>query len=117
MRDQVLTGPLFTNPSLLRTGLAAIHSDTVAVDRGLAPYDVSHAAAILVGHAHYDHLMDVPRVARHFAPRAVILGSTTVRNTLGTWSGLMDRVRVVDDSAGTVERDGPSGSTWPRACG
>jgi hypothetical protein len=105
-RDQVLTGPLFTNPSLLRTGLAGIHSDTVAVDRGMAPYDVSHASAILVGHAHYDHLMDVPRVARHFAPGAVILGSTTVRNTLGTWSGLTDRVLVVDDSAGTVEKMG-----------
>jgi hypothetical protein len=104
--EQILTGPLFTDPSLLRTGLARIRSDSAAVDRGMAPYDVSRASAILVGHAHYDHLMDVPRVAERFAKRAVILGSTTVRNTLGTWSGLMDRVLVVDDSAGTVEKMG-----------
>jgi hypothetical protein len=104
--DLVLTGPLFSDPSLLRTGLTSIRSDSAAVDRGMAPYDVSGASAILVGHAHYDHLMDVPRVARLQAPRALILGSTTVRNTLGTWSGLWDRVLLVDDSAGTVDRIG-----------
>ena len=92
-RDQVVAAPLFTNPSFLRTGLAGIRSDTAAVDRNLATYDVSGAAAILVGHAHYDHLLDVPRVARGHAPRAVILGSGTVRNTLGAWSGVACRAQ------------------------
>jgi hypothetical protein len=69
---QLLAAPLFTNPSLLR----------------------------LVGHAHYDHLMDVPQVARRHAPQARILGSRTVLNTLGTWSGVAGRVDVVEDHAG-----------------
>jgi len=96
----VLTGPLFTNPGLLKTGLLGIRSDTVVVDRFMARYDVASALAILVGHAHYDHLMDVPRVAVRHAPTARIVGSRTVANTLGTWSGLADRMDVIDDMAG-----------------
>jgi L-ascorbate metabolism protein UlaG (beta-lactamase superfamily) len=97
--EMVLTGPLFTNPGLLATGLLPIRSDSALVDRYMARYDVSGALAILVGHAHYDHLMDVPGVARRHAPRARIVGSRTVANTLGTWAGLDGRVDVVDDAA------------------
>ena len=102
--EMVLAGPLFTNPGVLRTGLLGITSDTVEVNRHMsvydAEYDVSRASAIVVGHAHYDHLMDVPQVARRFAPGAEIVGSRTTKNILGTWSGMADRVRVVNDSAG-----------------
>jgi hypothetical protein len=98
--DQVLAAPLFSNPGLLRTGLRSIRSDTVLVDRYMSRYNVTGARAILVGHAHYDHLMDVPRVALSHAPTARIVGSTTVKNTLGTWSGVGDRVDVVNDIAG-----------------
>jgi hypothetical protein len=97
---QLLAAPLFTNPSLLRTGLVPIRSDTALVSSHMAAYDVSEARAILVGHAHYDHLMDVPQVARRHAPQARILGSRTVLNTLGTWSGVAGRVDVVEDHAG-----------------
>ena len=106
--DLLVAAPLFSNPSFVRTGMAAIRSDTVAVDGGMAPYDVAAASAILVGHAHYDHLMDVPRVALRHAPAAVILGSRTVRNTLGTWSGVGERVVEVDSLAGDEHRPG----TW-----
>jgi hypothetical protein len=101
-----LTGPLFTNPGLIETGLLSIHADTATIDRYMSRYDVSDAVAIVVGHAHYDHLMDVPRVARRHAPRARIVGSRTVANTLGFWSGLMDRVDVVNDSAGDQRTPG-----------
>ncbi len=102
----VLGAPLFSNPAFVRTGLGPIRSDTAAVDRWMGRFDVSDAAAILVGHGHYDHLMDVPRVASVHAPEAAILGSGTVKNLLGTWSGVADRVLVVDSLAGTQEREG-----------
>jgi len=102
----VLTGPLFTNPSLWATGLTPIHSDTALVDRYMSRYDVSGARAILVGHAHYDHLMDVPRTALEHARHARIVGGRTVANMLGSWSGLEGRVDVVDDSAGDHRQAG-----------
>jgi len=104
--ETVLTGPLFTSPGLLRTGLLSVHADTTAIDHFMSRYDVSDALVILVGHAHYDHLMDVPRVAVRHTPRARIVGSRTVANTLGTWSGLADRIDVVDDSAGDQHTPG-----------
>lgn len=104
--DMILAAPFFSNPSFVRTGLASITTDTLEVDRYMGRYDVSRARAILVGHAHYDHLMDVPRVAMKHAPRARIVGSRTVANTLGSWSGVGDRVDVVNDSAGDQESIG-----------
>lgn len=98
--EALLTGPLFSNPGFVRTGLLAIRADTVEIDRYMGRYDVSDALAILVGHAHYDHLMDVPRVATVHAPRARIVGSRTVANTLGTWSGLAGRVDRADTEPG-----------------
>lgn len=104
--DMILAAPFFSNPSFVRTGLASIATDTLEVDRYMGRYDVSRAKAILVGHAHYDHLMDVPRVAVNHAPEARIVGSRTVANTLGSWSGVGDRVDVVNDSAGDQESIG-----------
>lgn len=103
---KVMTGPLYSNPAFVATGLSDIAADTVEIDRHMAAYDVHDTRAILVGHAHYDHLMDVPRVAERFAPGARIVGSETVRNTLGTWSGLWDRVDLVEEHAGDQETPG-----------
>ena len=99
--EMLLTGPLFSNPDIFRVGFRPLISDTALVDRYMGEYDVAAARAILVGHGHYDHLMDVPRVSTRHAPSARIVGSTTVANALGTWSGLADRVEVVSgDDAG-----------------
>lgn len=103
---QILAAPLFSNPGLPSTGLDEISSDTLEVDRYMGHYDVSSARAILVGHAHYDHLMDVPRIASVHAPTARIFGSRTVKNTLGTWSGLQNRVDTLEASAADEENVG-----------
>ncbi|MEM7414415.1 MAG: hypothetical protein AAF389_02895 [Gemmatimonadota bacterium] len=104
--DMVLGAPLFSNPSFLGTGLGVVRADTAAIDRGLAPYDIEHAAAVLVGHAHYDHLMDVPRTVLEHTPDARILGSRTVQNTLGLWSGVGHLVDRVEPHVADVESEG-----------
>jgi L-ascorbate metabolism protein UlaG (beta-lactamase superfamily) len=104
--DMVLTGPLFTNPGIFRAGLGPIRSDATLVDRYMSRYDVSAAEAILVGHGHYDHLLDVPRTATAHAPRAIIVGSRTVKNLLGTWSGLEQRIDLVEPWAGDESQPG-----------
>jgi hypothetical protein len=113
-RSRLLTAPLFSNPSLLRTGFRTIATDTAAVDAALARFDVTpldDVVAILVGHAHYDHLMDVPYVAMRHAPAARILGNTTVRHTLAAFATAgLDTVRVEDVSAAAATVEG--GGRW-----
>jgi hypothetical protein len=115
-RSTLLTAPLFSHPSLLATGLTPIEADTAAIEaalRLLEVPDLADVSAILVGHAHYDHLMDVPYLATRHARRALILGNTTTVHTLAPFAarGLdLARVRDLSDSAASVA----GGGAWVR---
>lgn len=100
----IMTAPFYSNPSLLEAGLAPIAADPERIDAHLP--DVSDVTAILVGHGHYDHLMDVPYVMAERAPRAVVYGNRTVAYQLAPSGVAPGRVRVVEDEAGTVEAPG-----------
>jgi len=103
--SSLLTAPFFSNPGVLEVGVGTIRADTAAIDRWLPV--VRDVEAILVGHAHYDHLMDVPYIARRWAPQASIFGSRTAVNLLlGDQELEPERLVSVEESAGSVERVG-----------
>ena len=77
----VLTAPLYSNPTVGEMALSEIHADPQLID-ALLRQDVSDVKAILVGHSHYDHLMDVPYVALHRAKEADILGNEAMVKVL-----------------------------------
>ena len=92
--DVVLTAPFFSNPSLKRLIFWRIKSRPQEIDRFLDPM---HAAlqptrAILVGHAHYDHLMDLPHILATHTPNARVYGSRTACHTL---AAAVDTSRLV----------------------
>lgn len=113
----VMTGPLFSNPGFFWHILFRfpIHQRTGFIDRVFSDTALRHGAdvtaSILIGHSHYDHLMDVPYVAEHYALHAQIYGSPTMGHILAGDSLLhhrtghsdsLDRVRVIDEpSRGT----------------
>ncbi len=106
--DVVLTAPLFSNPSIVE--IVADHriaSDEPLIEE-LLPPEADPALAILVGHSHYDHLMDVPYVALRRATAARIVGNTTVGSLLASWPALPPRITCVDETAAGCERPG----TW-----
>jgi L-ascorbate metabolism protein UlaG (beta-lactamase superfamily) len=88
--NALLTAPSFTHPRFMAVALPMwpIHSDTALVDRelhrmlGLNFSALDEVQAILVGHSHYDHLMDVPVIAREYTPHARIYGTLTTKRTL-----------------------------------
>jgi L-ascorbate metabolism protein UlaG (beta-lactamase superfamily) len=107
--DAVITGPLFSNPPLLRVALGrSIHADTARIDEGMERVlpDRRGISAILVGHSHYDHLMDVPYVAARYLPGVPVLGNRTMLNLLAWDTALVPRLHAVEDSAGTWRRPG-----------
>lgn len=103
----VLTPPMFTNPSVrwLTFGdlLFGTHPDTARIARRLAAMPAANAArlsrvhAVLVGHGHYDHLIDLPPMLAGM-PHAVVYGSSTVANLLAPVAGLEPARRVAIDS-------------------
>src|SRR5205814_2907546 len=115
----LLTAPFFSNPSfgqvrprvakLLRS-TPRISSDTNAIEK-LLPRSADRATTILVGHGHYDHLMDVPYIATHRATSATIYGGPSVRHMLMGDSSLRagggQRVIAISlAAAGSPQRQG-----------
>jgi L-ascorbate metabolism protein UlaG (beta-lactamase superfamily) len=105
----IMTGPFYSNPGFLRAGLGLPISPDAPTIRRLLP-DVHEVEAILVGHAHYDHLMDTAYVAQHLAPDAVVYGSDTARNILAS---LPIPVVSLEGDAGDAQHDG----TWHDVAG
>lgn len=77
----VLVDPFYSNPGLLTVAsLRSLAADTETIDRYLPPLD--DVEALLVGHAHFDHALDVPYIATKLKANARIYGSTTLKNGL-----------------------------------
>jgi hypothetical protein len=102
--DVLLTAPSFSHPGLLAvaTPLWPIHADSASVDRELhrllgADLTVLDSVqTILVGHAHYDHLMDVSLLARRYARNARVYGTLTTKRILMGDSSMRARADRID---------------------
>lgn len=89
----VLVDPFFSNPGLWQVlSLRGLHSDTQTIDRYLPPLD--RVRALLVGHAHYDHALDVPYVFSKLPQEARVLGSETLNNLIAPSVPALRRVNV-----------------------
>ncbi len=99
---EIATAPFYSNPGLLRLGVWSIAPDP---DR-IVPHATAlgRPAAVLVGHAHYDHLMDLPTLLRAVDASIPIHASRTAKNLLAGERDLT--VVAVDETAGTNEKAG-----------
>jgi hypothetical protein len=104
-RTAVMTGPAFTHPGLTRVMtpvVAHIRSDTAEVDRqlrrllGPALAETAGVSSILIGHGHYDHLMDTPYIARRYLPAATIYGGLTTKRILMGDAWLREHAKNID---------------------
>ena len=76
---QVLTDPFFSYLSLRQVAFGTVLPDPLQVDPYLSKfYDVK---AMLVGHAHYDHNLDLPYIASGLDSDCFVLGSKTLKHT------------------------------------
>ena len=90
-KSALMTAPMFTNPTLFKlASLTRLKTDEGLVDRLLPSVD--DVEIILVGHSHYDHLMDVPYIMEKRAPKAVVYGSKTMGHIM---SAAVDKSRIV----------------------
>lgn len=100
----IMTAPSITNPSFWVLGpFMPISPDTDMIDNFLP--DVSDVETILVGHAHYDHLMDVPYIMEEKAPNAHVFGSATMDHSIAP-SISKDRRHALNDSMAILDKPG-----------
>lgn len=111
--DAILTAPFFSTPGLSEVGqMLRIRSDTARVNermRALVPDPavLRSVRAVLVGHSHYDHLMDVPHVAVRHADSAQVYGNDVMRRLLHYDSvRLFHRLVSAEPDAGDVRERG-----------
>lgn len=103
--DILITGPSFTNPHLLRTGpFMPLSSNHKEVDKYMP--ESSEAQMMLVGHAHYDHLLDVAYIMQTHTPKAHLYGSQTTINSVASELPA-ERMTAMNEHMGTRETPGP----------
>lgn len=108
----IMTAPFFSNPGVLRFLLGfPISPDTERIKALLPPVD--DVDAILVGHAHFDHLMDAIYIAETTATRATLYGSDTMMHIVRARPMLHARVRSLESTAGDASTPG----TWHPVAG
>lgn len=78
----LLTAPFFSNPPISKLLFKPLKSDPWAVRRGLYGMDLSHVRAIAAGHSHYDHIGDLPLLAREYLRGVPIWVNQTGANAL-----------------------------------
>lgn len=96
--DKLLIAPFFSNPGLFRVGLATIKSKPGIIEQYLPPVD--DVETILIGHSHYDHLMDIPYIAKFLAPNANIYGNKSMTHLLAPFFETKDRFFELNSKAG-----------------
>lgn len=100
----LLTAPHYSNPTMGRVGAAAtIRPNTRLID-SLFPAAARNASAILVGHGHYDHLLDVPYIGANLAKGAKIYGGPSVRNMLWGEKAIRQQLVAIDTLDAATDR-------------
>lgn len=115
-REQaVMTAPFFSNPGLTRVLLGRFtpRSDRIADAFERTEVPLPLIGAILVGHAHYDHLGDVPSIARKHTERARIYVNATGVASLAAEKRLENRVTTVEPSAEWLRLRDAAGNRLP----
>lgn len=81
--ESVMSAPLFTRQNGVDVALnAPITIDVPGIEDGLADVDLGSLRAIVSGHAHYDHLMDLVHVMGTMTPTVPLYANRTARHVL-----------------------------------
>jgi glyoxylase-like metal-dependent hydrolase (beta-lactamase superfamily II) len=84
--EAVLTAPFFTRASLVDVFVGnPVTSDAALVAQKFHPAHAAKLRAVVTGHAHYDHLLDVPAILGR-APRAKLFANRSAQKLLGAYA-------------------------------
>ncbi len=109
----LLSAPFFSHQGLLRVATGKGRVNKEAIRKGMAGVPRGAAAAMLIGHAHHDHLLDVPHIAQQH-PEAMIYGNLTATNLLAGTGDLATRTKSLNQRLGSwIQLSDPNGIALP----
>ncbi len=94
---------LLIDPYLTRVGLGAYLRGPIRPDLERLAREIPVAAAVVVGHSHFDHVMDVPDIARRTGAR--VIGSRSTANLMRA-TGLPE-AQILECHGGEIVDVGP----------
>lgn len=113
----LLTPPLFSRFGLLDVALGGVARwDLEGIRRGMGDPETIRAEirAVLVGHTHYDHLLDLPPILREYAPDAAVLVNSSGRHMIAGCEGVNNTFVDLEDLEGRWYRlEGEAGRPLP----
>lgn len=78
----LLTDPYVSPQPSTKVMFKTIATDSTAVDRYYNRLGIEKTRMVICGHAHYDHLMDLPYLADKLPGDAVLCGSNSMKNLI-----------------------------------
>jgi L-ascorbate metabolism protein UlaG (beta-lactamase superfamily) len=95
--DAILIGPYFSRAgSVFAAATGCLWFNERRIRQGMTPLRSSRVRAILLGHSHFDHIGDVPVIARQWVPSGPIYTNDTGVNLLSPYPDVAARARSVD---------------------
>ncbi len=101
-QDVVVVDPFFTRPSIWRVIGSLLGADFRPDEsriKAVLPALPDSTRFVLLGHAHYDHVMDLGYYLRASSPRPQYVGSRTAYNILRGWNPSSLDFLIADDPA------------------
>lgn len=82
-KDRLLLTDPYVSPQPSRNVMfKTIHTDSMAVDKYYNRLGLENTRMVICGHAHYDHLLDLPYLADKLPGNAVFCGNSTMKNLI-----------------------------------
>jgi len=96
---------LLVDPYLTRAGLPQLLTRPLAPDAAAIDAAIARADAVLVGHSHFDHVLDVPYIAKRTG--AHVYGSRSTANLMAAAGLPESQVTALDHGRATTFEVGP----------
>lgn len=104
--DNVLfTDPFISNPSSSQVMFGKVKTDVDYVELYVNPATFRKVKLVIAGHAHYDHLMDLPYLSKYIPEDAMIVSNKTAKHILAYYN-LPQQTFAINDLIGTDQQEG-----------